>query len=64
MSRTGHATVYGSVISKGGYGGGGSPDIYYNSRLKEGLFRDVQGTGQTGIMVACVSGPIQEKNGW
>jgi len=52
------------VISKGGYGGGGSPDIYYNSRLKEGLFRDVQGTGQTGIMVACVSGPIQEKNGW
>jgi hypothetical protein len=64
MSRTGNASVYGSVISKGGYGGGGSPDIYYNSRLKEGLFKDVQGTGQTGIMVACVSGPIQEKNGW
>jgi hypothetical protein len=64
MSRTGNATVYGSVICKGGYGGSGSPDIYYNTRLREGLFRDVRGTGQTGVMVACVSGPIQEKNAW
>ena len=63
MSRTGNASVYGSVIAKGGYGGGGSPDIYYNSRLKNGLFRNIEGGGSE-VLAAAISGPIQELNMW
>ncbi|PKO17532.1 hypothetical protein CVU37_08570 [candidate division BRC1 bacterium HGW-BRC1-1] len=63
MGRTGNASVYGTIIAKGGYGGSGSPDIYYNSRLKEGLFKNVMGGG-SGLLAAAVSGPIQELNLW
>lgn len=63
MGRTGNASVYGTVIAKGGYGGGGSPDIYYNTRLKDGLFKNIVGGG-SGLLAAAVSGPIQELNLW
>jgi hypothetical protein len=51
------------VITKGGYGGSGSPDIYYNSRLKNGLFANVTGGGNN-LLSQAVSGPIVELNKW
>jgi len=37
MRFTGNPTVYGALISNGGYLSGGTPEVYYNPRLKDGL---------------------------
>lgn len=63
MSRTGNATIYGTLVTKGGYGGTGSPDIYYNSRLKKGLFASTV-EQQSKVLHALISGPIAELNAW
>ncbi|MGC8740470.1 MAG: hypothetical protein ACP5UB_03335 [Candidatus Sumerlaeaceae bacterium] len=63
MSRTGNATIYGTLVTKGGYGGTGSPDIYYNSRLKKGLFNS-NVDQQSKVLHELVSGPISELNVW
>ncbi|AXA35585.1 hypothetical protein BRCON_0808 [Candidatus Sumerlaea chitinivorans] len=63
LSRTGNATIYGCIVTKNGYGGTGSPDIYYNSRLKAGLFSSVSVYGSLQI-AEMVTGPIAELNAW
>jgi hypothetical protein len=63
MSRTGNATIYGTLVTKGGYGGTGAPDIYYNSRLKKGLFASTV-EQQSKVLHELVSGPISEMNAW
>jgi hypothetical protein len=63
LSRTGNATIYGTLVTKGGYGGTGSPDIYYNSRLKKGLFSGSV-EQQSKVLHELVSGPISELNVW
>ena len=37
---SGNAGVYGSVITQRGFSGGGTPDVYYNARLADGLLLD------------------------
>lgn len=37
VDMAGNAGVYGSVVAGGGFGGGGTPDIWYNWRLAQGL---------------------------
>jgi len=37
MQFQGQPVVYGALISEGGYLSGGTPDVYYNPRLKDGL---------------------------
>lgn len=37
MQFKGNPVVYGALVSNGGYLSGGTPDIYYNPRLKDGL---------------------------
>lgn len=63
LSRTGNATIYGTLVTKGGYGGTGSPDIYYNSRLKKGLFNS-NVDQQSKVLHELVSGPISELAVW
>lgn len=61
MSRTGNASVYGTMIATGGYGGSGGPDIYYNSRNGKGLFR---GQGIYAAIFQIIEGPVAEMNSW
>lgn len=61
MSRTGNAAIYGTLIATGGYGGSGGPDIYYNSRNAQGLFRG-QGTHVATFQI--IEGPTAELNSW
>jgi hypothetical protein len=63
LDRTGNASVYGCLVTKAGYGGTGSPDIYYNTRLKSGLFSSISGSGSLNLAEA-VTGPISERNRW
>jgi hypothetical protein len=37
MHFQGNPVIYGALISNGGYASGGTPDVYYNPRLKDGL---------------------------
>jgi len=37
MDLAGNPVVYGSVVAEKGYASGGTPEIYYNYRLKDGL---------------------------
>jgi hypothetical protein len=37
MSFQGNPVVYGSLVAEKGYGSGGTPEIYYNHKLKDGL---------------------------
>jgi hypothetical protein len=61
MSRSGSAAIYGTMVLKGSYTGGGNPTIYYNSRLsKAGLF---QSPGNQHLS-AIVSGPMSETGSW
>lgn len=67
IGRTGSPVVYGSVITKGNYTGTGSIDIYYNSRLKNGLFQNSNPNGgYTGslVLASTVDGPIVELDAW
>ena len=41
----GNAGVYGSVIAQRGFIGGGTPDIYYNYKLADGLEMNNGNTG-------------------
>ncbi len=40
LEMSGNAGVYGSVITKRGFSGGGTPNVYYNSALADGLVLD------------------------
>jgi len=57
LDRNGNGCIYGSLMCRGGYGGGGSPDIYYNSRNGRGLFQDVKDKKS---IRAIIPGPIAE----
>lgn len=57
LNRNGNGCIYGSLIAKGGYNGGGSPDIYYNSRNSGGLFKEVV-DNQT--IAQIITGPTKE----
>jgi hypothetical protein len=47
-TKTGNGVVYGTLVALGQVDGGGSPDIYYNTRNKNGLFQsDPSAQGQT-----------------
>ncbi|MEN6625498.1 MAG: hypothetical protein ABFD69_04625 [Candidatus Sumerlaeia bacterium] len=37
IAMSGNAGVYGSVVAQRGFAGGGTPDVYYNVKLKDGL---------------------------
>lgn len=37
----GNRTIYGSIYAERGYGSGGSPSVYYNVRLRDGSFLEV-----------------------
>lgn len=37
MAMSGNAGVYGSVVAQKGFAGGGTPDVYYNAELANGL---------------------------
>ncbi|MGI8907747.1 MAG: hypothetical protein ACR2IE_14795 [Candidatus Sumerlaeaceae bacterium] len=61
LARTGNAAIYGTLVAKGGYGGSGGPDIYYNSRNAHGLFKGLVSHAAT---FQIVEGPLQEMNQW
>lgn len=45
VAMSGNCGVYGSVIAQKGFVGGGTPDIYYNKELSQGLLVDNGNTG-------------------
>ena len=56
--------VYGSVITQTSYGAGGTPEVFYNSRLKNGLFVNNPSGSNSQLLAAAVTGPINELNTW
>lgn len=61
VTKQGNPALYGSIVvgnrdSQASFGSGGGPEVFYNPRCKDGLFRDPQDPLEFGI----VSGPIVE----
>lgn len=42
MDQGGQNTVYGAVVAQRGFGSGGCPEVWYDYRLKDGLWINVQ----------------------
>ncbi|MCE5230420.1 hypothetical protein LLG95_12615 [bacterium] len=51
IAMSGNAGVYGSVVTARGFTGGGTPDIYYNAKLADGL---LYGNGNVGSKLKVV----------
>lgn len=74
ISRTGNSSVYGCYVSKTGMSSGGGPYVYYNSRVRGGLFQNPlpdtssaspnDGKYLDKLAKRMISGPIRELMAW
>lgn len=70
VTRTGNASVYGTLVSKHGGNSGGGPSIYYNCRNRFGLFQPppIITTNEEDIVDPdnrrTIMGPIRELEAW
>lgn len=57
---TGNGNIYGSLICRGGFTGSGTPDIWFNTRNRFGLFREPVAGVNLHELAELVSCPITE----
>lgn len=61
FGNTGNPRVYGSMVSKVGQTGTGTPEVFFNTRLKAGLFQDAYINPATVVeKFAVITGPMVE----
>lgn len=63
-SGTGNTSIYGCVITIGGWNNGGTPYIYYNPRLKNGMFFTETVTSGKKAIVNVLSSALFERHSW
>lgn len=61
---TGNISIYGCVITIGGWENGGTPSIYYNPRLKKGMFFTETVTSGKKAITNILSSALFERHSW